>query len=65
MTKSPGVEVLPSLKPRFSSISFRSRSMSALPQIMMRSLAGSSGGTSRSSNSLPLSIRSVTRPVLR
>src|SRR5690606_18858208 len=63
MTKSPGVEVLPSLKPRASSICFRWRSMPGLPQIITRSSAGSSGGTPRSWNSLPDSISSVMRPM--
>ena len=62
MTKSPGFEVLPSLKPRSSSITFRSFSRPGLPQIITRSSAGESGGTPRSVNSVPLAIRSVTRP---
>ena len=53
MTKSPGVEVLPSLKPRCSSMCFRSRSIAGLPQIITRSCAGSITGRPRSANSLP------------
>ena len=65
MTKSPGVEVFPSTKPRFSNMSFRSRSISGLPQIMMRSSSRLKGGTPRSALSLPFSMRVVMRPWLR
>ena len=40
-------------------------SMPGLPQIITRSSAGSSGGRPRSSASLPVSISSVMRPMLR
>ena len=65
MTKSPGVEVLPSMKPRASNMALRSRSMSGLPQIMMRSSSRLKGGSPRSALSLPFSISVVMRPWLR
>src|SRR5574337_96808 len=65
MTKSPGVEVLPSLKPLRSSRCLRSCSMPGLPQIITRSSSGLISGTPRSLKILPLSISSGMRPVLR
>src|SRR3546814_15622577 len=59
ITKSPGLALEPSTKPRPSTIFLASRSIATEPQLIPRSSAGFIGAMTRSANMPPFSMRSV------
>src|SRR5690606_15095329 len=64
-TKGPWLPLRASSKPNWRRMAQVSFSIEGLPQSMKRSLAVSSGGRPRSFGILPVSSRSVTRPLCR